>query len=171
MPKKSGFTVLELIVCLIIISVVATTAMMRFMEIQADARASKIREVAANLRYGIDVIHTKSILAGVEKECDYTIKTEVESYFVCFGYPIAYIDSIRRLMNMPKSRNEDPSYRLDVKNIDIHKKHPSTTNPNELVAAIHFVNQSYTFFPEDGYCQVLYQPEREPQIIVLDSAC
>jgi prepilin-type N-terminal cleavage/methylation domain-containing protein len=160
MPKKSGFTVLELIVCLVIISVIATTAMVKFMEIQADARANKIHDIAANLRNGIDVIYAKSVLAGIEKECNYTIKTEVESYFVCHGYPIAYMDSLRRLMNIDSSE-------LKVINKDNFPGKPE----EERRAAITFHMYEHTYEPQGNYCQVLYQPEEEPQVVVLDSAC
>ena len=41
----------------------------------------------------------------------------------------------------------------------------------ERVAAISFDADSYTYSPEGDFCQVLYQPEKEPQIVVLDGAC
>lgn len=159
MPKKSGFTVLELIVCLVIISVIATTAMVKFMEIQADARANKLHDIAANLRNGIDVIYAKSVLAGVEKECNYTIKTEIESYFVCHGYPIAYIESLRRLMN------------IDPNELKVINKKGWSGQSEERRAAITFHMYEHTYEPQGNYCQVLYQPEEEPQVVVLDSAC
>lgn len=159
MHKKSGFTVLELIVCLVVIAIIATTAMVKFLEIQADARANKIHDIASNLRNGIDVIYAKSVLAGVEKECNYTIKTEIESYFVCHGYPIAYIDSLRRLMN------------IDASELKVINKMGWSGEKEERRAAITFHMYEHTYEPTGDYCQVLYQPEEEPQIVVLDSAC
>lgn len=177
MHKKSGFTVLELIVCLVVVAIIATTAMVRFLEIQSDARANKIREIAANLQTGIDMIYAKSMVEGVENECSYAEPyTRIYDYPVCHAYPIAYISSVSELMDIPPKTdgngnkiNQD--YPLSVRNIKITDKDLTITPTDELVAAIHFTGTTYTFFPKGGYCQVLYQPEKEPQIVVLDSAC
>ena len=41
----------------------------------------------------------------------------------------------------------------------------------ERRAAITFHMYEHTYEPQGNYCQVLYQPEEEPQVVVLDSAC
>lgn len=177
MYKKSGFTVLELIVCLVIISVIATTAMVKFMQIQADARANKMHEIAANLQTGIDMVYAKSMIEGVENECAYKEPyTRIYGYPVCHAFPIAYISSVSELMNIPPKEDQDGNdinqdYPLYVRNIKIQDKGVNTEHEEELVAAIHFKGTKYTFLPKGDYCQVLYQPEREPQVVVLDSAC
>nr|WP_241906952.1 prepilin-type N-terminal cleavage/methylation domain-containing protein [Vibrio lentus] len=66
MRTQRGFTILELITCLVILGLVSATAMVKFLDVQGNARASKIHDVAGNLRTGIDMIYAKSAIAGVE---------------------------------------------------------------------------------------------------------
>jgi prepilin-type N-terminal cleavage/methylation domain-containing protein len=159
MRTQRGFTILELIICLVILGLVSAAAMVKFLGIQGNARASKIHDVAGNLRTGIDMIYAKSAIAGVEGQCNYVEKTEVETYYVCHGYPIAYVDSLRRLLN------------IDRTELHVINKEVVPDSNAERVAAISFDTDSYTYSPEGDFCQVLYQPEKEPQIVVLDGAC
>lgn len=155
MRKPQGFTILELITCLVILAIVSSVAMMKFLDIQGSAKENKIRDVAGNLRTGIDMIYAKSLIANVENECNYIEKTEIEGFFVCHGYPIAYIVSVESLLNI----EQDTLY-VENKIVDGHR-----------VAAISFYGDSYTFETHGDFCQVLYQPEKEPQIITFTSAC
>ncbi|MCZ8489304.1 type II secretion system protein [Vibrio lentus] len=52
MRTQRGFTILELITCLVILGSFHT-AMVKFLDAQGNARASKIHDVAGNLRTGI----------------------------------------------------------------------------------------------------------------------
>lgn len=159
MSKQNGFTLLELIVALLILAVVSVTAIVKFLDIQGNARASKIHDVAGNLRTGIDMIYAKSAIGGVEGQCNYVEKTEVETYYVCHGYPIAYVDALRRLLN------------IDETELHVINKEVIPDSNAERVAAISFDTDNYTYLPEGDFCQVLYQPEKEPQIVILDGAC
>lgn len=159
MRTQRGFTILELITCLVILGLVSATAMVKFLDVQGNARASKIHDVAGNLRTGIDMIYAKSAIAGVEGECNYVEKTEIETYYVCHGYPIAYVDSLRRLLS------------IDPTELYVNNKEVEDGSNAERVAVISFDTESYTYSPVGDFCQVLYQPEKEPQIIVLDGAC
>ncbi|CDU03708.1 MULTISPECIES: type II secretion system protein [Vibrio] len=159
MNRQNGFTLLELIISVLILAVVSATAMVKFLDVQGSARASKIHDVAGNLRTGIDMIYAKSAIAGVEDECNYVEKTEIETYYVCHGYPIAYVDSLRRLLN------------IDATELHVINKEVDSGSNAERVAAISFDTENYTYSPEGDFCQVLYQPEKEPQIVVLDGAC
>ena len=156
--QQRGFTLIELITCLIILAIVSAVAMVKVSNLQSDARISKMRGIAGNLRTGIDMIYARSVIEAVESECiiDEGIKTEVEGFFVCHGYPIAYIDSVVRLMNID---NKKTLY-VRNKNVDGHR-----------VASISFSGTPYTYEPQGDFCQVLYQPEKQPQVVTLLDAC
>ncbi|MEZ9205390.1 histidine kinase, partial [Vibrio splendidus] len=70
-----------------------------------------------------------------------------------------YVDSLRRLLN------------IDRTELHVINKEVDPGSNAERVAAISFDADSYTYSPEGDFCQVLYQPEKEPQIVVLDGAC
>ncbi len=156
--QQRGFTLIELIACLIILAIVSAVAMVKVSNLQSDARISKIRGIAGNLRTGIDMIYARSVIEAVENECNVEEgkKTEVEGFFVCHGYPIAYIDSVVRLMNID---NKETLY-VRNKTIDGHR-----------VASISFSGTPYTYEPQGDFCQVLYQPEKQPQVVTLLDAC
>ncbi|WP_394250058.1 type II secretion system protein [Vibrio profundi] len=168
MSKTKGFTLLELIASIVIMAFVASGAMMKFSQVQADARASKIGGVAGNLRTGIDMVFAKSAIAGVEDTCTSGTKVEVEGYFVCYGYPIAFINAIERLMNI--DTNEETA-KLYVRNKADDDEHQNPDEQEHLIAAITFFKDHYTYNTEGSFCQVLYQPHKEPQIITLLDGC
>ncbi|MCZ8485545.1 hypothetical protein O9993_06630 [Vibrio lentus] len=57
---------MELITCLVILGLVSATAMVKFLDVQGNARASKIRRGRQRFIAGIDAIYAKSAIAGVE---------------------------------------------------------------------------------------------------------
>ncbi|MBW3695849.1 type II secretion system protein [Vibrio sp. T187] len=168
MAKQKGFTLLELIASVVIMAFVASIAMMKFAGVQSDARSSKIDGVAGNLRTGIDMIYAKSAISGVEGDCAAGTKVEVEGFFVCRGYPIAFIESVERLMNIDTN---DESAKLYVRNKADDADHQNPNEQEHLIAAITFNKDSYTFKEDGPFCQVLYRPHRTPQIIRLQDGC
>ncbi|END2489512.1 prepilin-type N-terminal cleavage/methylation domain-containing protein [Vibrio vulnificus] len=154
--RQTGFTLIEMVVVLVLIAIVSAVAAVRFLGIQADARSQKVRDMAGQMRTAVDMVYAKSAILGVESSCNYIQKVEVESYYVCHGYPIAYIDAVRRLLNIDRNGG----LHINNKEIDGHR-----------VAAISFYADKYTFQTSGDFCQILYQPEKQPQIVSLTDGC
>lgn len=62
--KYSGFTLLELIIVIIIIGILFTTAIPFYLDLKKDAETASNKAKMAAIRAGIDIIHAKIIVSG-----------------------------------------------------------------------------------------------------------
>ncbi len=61
---QPGFTIIELIVVIVIVGVLAATALPRFVDLTGDARRASHTATGAAFRAGVNAVHTKWIVAG-----------------------------------------------------------------------------------------------------------
>lgn len=64
MRKQLGFTLIELIVVIVILGILAATALPRFINMQADARVAALNGMAGGIRSAVAVVQSKYILLG-----------------------------------------------------------------------------------------------------------
>ncbi|PKH07930.1 prepilin-type N-terminal cleavage/methylation domain-containing protein [Moritella sp. Urea-trap-13] len=167
--RTKGFTLIELAIVIVILAIISAVAVPKFINLSGDAKKSKIASVAAELRIAIDLIYYKALILGLEGKCydtkadnenssDKDQSAQVEGYLTCNGYPIAYQDSIKRLLSL------DDEYKVT---------NTSRAYGSELhrVLAI-VIGDNYTYDKKAGdYCQLIYQPNSIEKIVVLDSGC
>jgi len=167
--KRKGFTLVELTVVIVILAIISAVAVPKFINVSSDAKKAKIASVAAELRTAINLIYYKALMLGLEDRCydtnadnddisDKDQSAQVEGYLTCKGYPIAYQDSIKRLLSLGDEYKVSNSSR-------------AYGSERHRVLAI-FIGDNYTYDKKEGdYCQLIYQPNSAEQIVVLDEGC
>ena len=85
MNKQSGFTLIELVIVIIVLGILAATAVPKFIDLQGDARASALRGVKAALEGGATLTYSQAAIQGIENSsAAIDTKSGVNSRY---GYP------------------------------------------------------------------------------------
>jgi MSHA pilin protein MshA len=87
MSKQKGFTLIELIIVIVILGILAVTAVPRFIDLQNDARASTLQGVKAALQGGSQLVYAKSAIAGLQRAATGTVTLASGTVNTVFGYP------------------------------------------------------------------------------------
>lgn len=66
MKRKSGFTLIELVVVIVILGILAVTAAPRFLNIQDDAREARLEGMKGAIASGLGIGYGKMAVAGLE---------------------------------------------------------------------------------------------------------
>jgi MSHA pilin protein MshA len=64
MKLQRGFTLIELIVVIVILGILAATALPRFINMQTEARVAAVNGMAGGIRSAVSVVQSKYILLG-----------------------------------------------------------------------------------------------------------
>ena len=94
MKRNAGFTLIELVIVIIVLGILAATAVPKFINLQDDAKEAAMKGVESALHSAANIVYSKSAIDGTEAasgssitDAGTTIKTE-------YGYPDATVDGI-----------------------------------------------------------------------------
>ncbi|WP_028864107.1 prepilin-type N-terminal cleavage/methylation domain-containing protein [Psychromonas aquimarina] len=99
MKKQSGFTLIELVIVIIILGILAATAVPKFVDLQGDAREAAMKGMKGALEGAATLVYSQSAIAGQEKS-PATTSTSTSGLNIVYGYPKATSADLSLVMEL-----------------------------------------------------------------------
>ncbi|NQZ39974.1 type II secretion system protein [Moritella sp.] len=89
MKRNAGFTLIELVIVIIVLGILAATAVPKFINLQDDAKKAAMKGVESALHSAANIVYSKAAINGIESNSSGSISTSSGDVAVVWGYPAA----------------------------------------------------------------------------------
>ncbi|CDT13631.1 type II secretion system protein [Vibrio coralliirubri] len=100
MKQAKGFTLIEMIVVIVVLGILAVTAIPKFMDVQSEARTAVLQGVGGAVKSANGIVYGQASIQGVEKKLDGQIKvSDSEDIQTTYGHILADADEIKKAVD------------------------------------------------------------------------
>jgi len=86
--QQQGFTLIELIMVIVILGILAATALPKFVNLSGDARKATLEGMLGSVKSTLSIVHSKAIIDGNASKAAVTVTIEgVSGVNLVYGYP------------------------------------------------------------------------------------
>ncbi|SQD79681.1 type II secretion system protein [Moritella yayanosii] len=89
MKRNAGFTLIELVIVIIVLGILAATAVPKFINLQDDAKESTLKGVEAALHSAANIVYSKAAINGEEAKLASTSAANGTGVATVYGFPAA----------------------------------------------------------------------------------
>ena len=103
MKKNAGFTLIELVIVIIVLGILAATAVPKFINLQDDAKASAMKGVEAALNSAANIVYSKAAIDGIETAAETAgkaVSAAGATINIAYGYPTADANGIAKAVDL-----------------------------------------------------------------------